>query len=246
MRWLKLRYLSYGSMLKISLASTALLFVFSRLCFKSSAVTAASMLLIPFILKYADERSGEAKRTAIRKQLTDAMTLLLASVSSGETLECAIRDAVPEMAKKESDFSLILPRFRKICLRLDVNVSLDKALKEFSDSTSDPDIKLFTDIILTAEKNGGPLSDIIRNSIRTMQLRNSVNEEISAMLAGKRGELLIMLIMPAAVLAYMCLCSPGFTAPFTGTSAGRFMLAVSGILYISAALAGRRILDIKI
>ncbi|MCR4672769.1 MAG: type II secretion system F family protein [Lachnospiraceae bacterium] len=246
MSMLKPRYLGRQEKVKITLISAAALLVFSRLCFRSWPVTAASMLLVPLILYFSDARKGETMRIAVRKQFTDVLALLLASVSSGETLEKAIRGALPEMSKKEKDFGVILPLFQKVCLRLDLNVPFDEALGEFARSTSDPDIKLLTDIILTAEKSGGPLPDIIKKTIRTMQLRNSVNEEISAMLAGKRGELVIMLIMPAAVLAYMCLCSPGFTDPFTGTSMGRFMLAVSGILYAAAAAAGLKIIDIKI
>ena len=84
---------------------------------------------------------------------------------------------------------------------------LESVLEDFAVRSEDEDIAYFVRVLTVARKSGGSLSSIIRHTADTMNLRMEINSEIETILAGKRGEWRIMLIVPPGILCYMNMCS---------------------------------------
>ena len=97
-----------------------------------------------------------------------------------------------------------------------------------------------------ARKSGGSLSSIIRHTADTMNLRMEINSEIETILAGKRGEWRIMLIVPPGILCYMNMCSSEYmNILYTGLT-GRLVMTAALMVYAAAVWTGHKILDIHV
>ena len=110
------------------------------------------------------------------------------------------------MKTSDSSYQVLLPEFERICMHLDQNRSLESVLEDFAVRSEDEDIAYFVRVLTVARKSGGSLSSIIRHTADTMNLRMEINSEIETILAGKRGEWRIMLIVPPGFLCYMNMC----------------------------------------
>ena len=112
--------------------------------------------------------------------------------------------------------------------------------------SEDEDIAYFVRILTVARKSGGSLSSIIRHTADTMNLRMEINSEIETILAGKRGEWRIMLIVPPGILCYMNMCSSEYmNILYTGLT-GRLVMTAALMVYAAALWTGHKILDIHV
>ena len=204
------------------------------------------LIFLPFYLKGREKEKQRRQQAALQREFKDVMAILYSSTAAGGTLEKAFKDAVGDMKASEGRYPLLLPEFERICVRLNRNMPMEDVLEDFAERSRDEDILQFVRVLVIARKSGGSLSEIIRHTVDTMTLRMEMNGEIDTLLAGKKGELKVMMIVPAGILLYMNVCSGDYMAALYNTLAGRCMMVAAVILYSIAVIIGRKILDIKI
>ena len=95
-------------------------------------------------------------------------------------------------------------------------------------------------------KTGGNTIRIMRESVRTISERIDVENDIAAIIAGKRLEQKIMVLMPFVIIFYTRLTMGRFMSTLYEGAAGRiFMTVMLGIVLI-ADRVGKRITDIEV
>ncbi len=216
------------------------------LCFKSWEACLAGMVLLPFYLRVRKKEKIRKQQVLLWGEFRDVMGILYSSTAAGGTMEKALRDTRQDMKASENRYPLLLPEFERMCLRMDRNIPVEEVLSDFAVRSQDEDITYFVELLSIAKKSGGSLADIIHHTADMMNMRMEINSEIETILAGKRGELRVMLIVPPAILLYMNVCSPDYMAVLYDTLAGRFVMAMALAAYGIAAVIGRRILDIRL
>ncbi len=213
------------------------------LCFRCWPVCLPAL---PIFLKAERQAAGEKCRLKRQREFVSAVTILYSSSAAGMPLETAFRDAATEMRRLPAQYSLILPEFEQICRRLDRNVPLHTALAEFDAHMADEDVHHFVEVLGIATSTGGSLSEVIRNYSEITAARYAVSAEIETMLAGRRGEMKVMLVVPAAILLYMNLTSAEYMSVLYTTLSGRLVMAAALALYTGGLLVGRKILAIRL
>ena len=201
---------------------------------------------LPLLARYFREEKHQKRYAAVQSEFKDVMRLLYSSAASGSTLEKTLRDTAADMAADAMRYPCLLPEFTKLCRRLDRNVPISDALSQMSGHIGDEDIRHFVQILIIASKSGGSLPDIIHRTSETMALKIAANEEIETILAGKKGEFMVMLIVPAGILFYMTLTSPAYMQVLYEGITGRLIMTAVLVIYVAAALIGRKILNIRI
>ena len=73
-----------------------------------------------------------------------------------------------------------------------------------------------------------------------------VKKEIEATLAAKKSEQMIMSLMPAGIIVYLQMTSPGFLNVLYGNPFGIAAMSVCLAIYITAYWMGRKIVDIEV
>lgn len=90
------------------------------------------------------------------------------------------------------------------------------------------------------------MSKVIQKVARMLGDKIDVKKEIEATLAAKKSEQMIMSLMPAGIIAYLRLTSPGFLDVLYGNPFGICAMSVCLAIYAGAYWMGRRIVDIEV
>lgn len=228
------------------LQGTAGILFVGWLCYRNIIVALIGLAALPFFMKYKTQKRIKERQAAQGREFKDAVAMMYSSIAAGGTLEKAIRDARNDMSVSEERYPVLLPEFEKMCIQLERNISVEMVLNEFAEKSQDEDIRYFVKIVNVAKKSGGSLADIIKHTVDTMNLRLEIDSEIETMLAGKKGEWKVMMIVPPAILVYMNLCSSEYMSVLYETLLGRMLMTAALVMYAVAVVIGYKILDIHV
>ena len=87
---------------------------------------------------------------------------------------------------------------------------------------------------------------MIQTSARMLGDKIDVKKEIEATLAAKKAEQMIMSLMPAGIILYLQLTSPGFLEVLYGNAFGVCAMSACLGIYVLSYWMGRRIVDIQV
>ena len=90
------------------------------------------------------------------------------------------------------------------------------------------------------------MDKVIQTSARMLGDKIEVKKEIEATLAAKKAEQMIMSLMPAGIILYLQLTSPGFLRVLYGNLFGICAMSVCLGVYVLSYWMGRRIVDIQV
>ena len=108
------------------------------------------------------------------------------------------------------------------------------------------DIENFASVLYTAKRSGGDLGNVIQKVARMLGDKIDVKKEIEATLAAKKSEQMIMSLMPAGIILYLQLASPGFLDILYGNPFGICAMTVCLTVYGAAYWMGKRIVEIEV
>lgn len=90
------------------------------------------------------------------------------------------------------------------------------------------------------------MDQVIQKVSRMLGDKIDVKKEIEATLAAKKSEQFLMSLMPAGIILYMRLTSPGFLDILYGNPFGIFAMTLCLVIYGAAYWMGRKIVDIEV
>lgn len=168
------------------LQGAVVIFLVGWLCYRNLIASLAGMVVLPIFIRFKTKKRVNQRQTRLWKEFKDVTAMMYSSTAAGGTLEKALRDVRKDMLVSAGRYQVLLPEFEKICIQLDRNISVETVLNDFADRCNDKDILYFVKILNIARKSGGALSDIIRHTSDTMNLRMEINSEIDTLLAGEK------------------------------------------------------------
>lgn len=208
------------------------------------------MGLFPVVLAVISRQMRGAKLKKRRRQLLEefkaAMQALSAALLAGYSMENAWRETEREMTGLYGKKGLIVKELCRMNAAVRVNEPVEQVLAEFAGRSGCEEIEGFADIFLFAKRSGGDYVKIIRTTIGKMNGRMEVEQEIAAVLAGKRLEGRIMNGMPLFILAYMTVASGDFLDVLYGNALG--VCIMTGVLvgYGAALRLSAHVLEISL
>ncbi len=208
------------------------------------------MILLPavcfiYIGSFRKRRICERKEQLL-SEFADAMRAVSAALLAGYSMENAWREAQREVKKLRGEDSYMLLELRQMNAAVGMNEPIERVLEEFAGRSGCEEIESFAEIFMFAKRSGGDFPGIIRSTVRKLTESMEVEQEIAAVLAGKKLEGKIMNGMPLFMLAYLNLTSGDFLDALYGNLFG--MLVMSGALlgYFAALKLSEHILDIRV
>ena len=90
------------------------------------------------------------------------------------------------------------------------------------------------------------MNQVIQKVSRMLGDKIEVKKEIEATLAAKKSEQMIMSLMPAGIILYLQLTSPGFLSVLYGNPFGICAMTICLGIYAGAYWMGRKIVDIEV
>ena len=140
----------------------------------------------------------------------------------------------------------IVQEFRYMESQKKVSVPVEELFLSLGERSGIEDIENFAAVFSTAKRTGGDMDKVIQTSARMLGDKIDVQKEIEATLSAKKAEQTIMSLMPAGIILYLQLTSPGFLEVLYGNAFGIFAMTVCLGIYILSYWMGKRIVDIDV
>ena len=208
-----------------------------------------SLLALPFsffTLRFHKTRLILKRRQDLNRQFRDALGSLNVAVQAGYSIENAVVACTRDLERLYPPQADILIEFHYLENQLYLSVPIEDLFLDLGARTGIEDIENFAAVFNSAKRTGGDMSDIIQKTARMLSDKIDVRTQIDASLAAKKHEQTIMSLMPAGIILYMRLTSPGFLDVLYGSAFGIAAMSVCLAVYLAAFWLGVRITDISV
>ena len=211
---------------------------------------------LSFLQKYLGTASDEPisyglseireRRKKLNYQFKDALTSLSVAVQAGYSVESAVNACARDLERLYGRGTDVVEEFRYIESQQHVSVPLEELFLDLGERSQVEDIENFASVFYTAKRTGGDMNKVIQKVTRMLGDKIDVKKEIEATLAAKKSEQMIMSLMPAGIIVYLQMTSPGFLNVLYGNPFGIAAMSVCLAIYITAYWMGRKIVDIEV
>ena len=226
--------------------AAALCAVADYLFYRSAWVLLLMIPALVFYLKWQQNRMIRERRKKLNYQFKDALTSLSVAVQAGYSVESAIKTCVRDLERLYGKGTDIVEEFRYIESQQHISVPLEELFLDLGSRSQVEDIENFASVFYTAKRTGGDMNRVIQKVARMLGDKIDVKKEIEATLAAKKSEQMIMSLMPAGIIMYLQLTSPGFLSVLYGNPFGIAAMSICLAIYATAYWLGRKIVDIEV
>lgn len=205
------------------------------------------MAPVPFLfMKWKKRELIRERRKKLNYQFKDALNALSVAVQAGYSIENAVSACTRDLERLYEKNEDILKEFHYIESQQSVSVPVEELFIDLGERSRVEDIENFASVFYTAKRTGGDLEGIIQKVTRMLGDKIDVKKEIEATLAAKKSEQFIMSMMPAGIILYLQVTSPGFLSVLYGNPFGVCAMTVCMAIYGAAYWMGRKIVDIEV
>lgn len=207
------------------------------------------LLGVPVIVFYMRHKKRELIRDRKRRlnyQFKDMLNALSVAVQAGYSVENAVSACTRDLERiyrKEED---IMQELHYIESQQRVSVPVEELFLDFGERSRIEDIENFASVFYAAKRTGGDMEQVIQKVARMLGDKIDVRKEIEATLAAKKSEQMIMSLMPAGIILYLQVTSPGFLGVLYGNPFGICAMSICLGIYAAAYWLGKRIIDIEV
>ena len=126
---------------------------------------------------------------------------------------------------------------------LQMNQTLEGLLEDFAEREGLEDAVSFAEVFREGKRSGGNLVQIMEDTVNVIEEKEAVSREVEVLLAGRRYEQRVMAAVPAGMLLYLRLGSPGYLDSLYHSLAGICVMTLALALYAAGICWGGRILE---
>ncbi|MFF2094282.1 type II secretion system F family protein [Paenibacillus sp. NPDC058174] len=175
------------------------------------------------------------RKERLKLQFKEALYSLTSSLAAGRSVENAFVATIDDLKLLYPDpRTELLREFMIVKHRLDHSEPLEHALRQFAERAHIDDITQFAEVFAVCKRSGGDLVEVMKRTSQTIGEKLEVQQEIAVMVAQKRFEARIMMVVPFAFLGFLSAAAPDYMAPLYG-GAGYVLLtagmAVLGLCF---------------
>lgn len=207
------------------------------------------VFLIPFF--YMDyKKIKEEKLIQQKKELTlqfkSMMEALVTSLAAGYSLEHAFSDARKDLMYIYEKDAMIFEELDDIISGLKINIPLEELLKDFGERSRIEDIDNFANVVMAAKKSGGNLIKIIEKTVRNISEKIRIEQEMDTMIAAKKFEERIMMVMPYGILFYLRMSNGEFLEVLYHNALGMILMTIFLLGVYAAGWWASKIMEIPV
>lgn len=210
---------------------------------------AACIFLIPLFGVYWNQWKADCirkKEDKFLEQFREGILAVASALSTGYSVENAIREAWKDMQPMYRKRERILEEFGKMVHQLDVNMTAEEVMRQFAGRVKTEEVDNFVIVFVAAKRMGGDSIAIIRNAAKTISDKIEVEKEIRTMLAAKNFEFKIMCGIPFLIIFYMRISFPEFMEVLYRNLPGAVFMTICLGMYLAACYMGRKIIRIEV
>ena len=233
-------------LLKYISQSVAICALIDYLFYQNVWLMLATVPVTVWYLKFMKKKLMRERKRQLNYQFKDALNALSVAVQAGYSVENAVTACTRDLERLYEKGSDILEEFRYIESQRRLSVPVEELFLDFWVRSQVEDIENFASVFYTAKRTGGDMDRVIQKVARMLGDKIDVKKEIEATLAAKKSEQLVMSLMPAGIILYLQLTSPGFLSVLYGNLFGFCAMTICLGIYGAAYWLGLKIVDIEV
>ncbi len=209
----------------------------------------ACVLLIPFaVVDYRAMKlqKKERQKSQLMQQFKSLIESLSTSLSAGYSLEKSLEESNKDLLLIYSENAVIFQELEVISAGLRMNIPVEQLLLNFGNRSGMDDIRNFASVVAVAKRSGGNLVHIIQKTVSRIADKMAVEEEIETMIAAKKYEEKIMMIMPYGMILYLRLTNEGYFDVLYHNMIGMCLMTVFLIVLYIADIWAKKIMEIRV
>lgn len=188
----------------------------------------------------------QTRREKLLRDFREMLDSVTVALRAGYSVENAFRDAERNLINVVGRDSDMTREIGWINAQIKLSVPVERLLLDFGRRSGSEDIENFAAVFATAKRMGGNTAGIVRETAVTISSKIDVEREIETAIAAKKYEQKIMSVMPAFIILYMQLTSPGFLSIMYTTAFGMIVMTACLAVYAGALWWGAKIVDIRV
>lgn len=238
--------LTKGEKISASLQAAGVTVFFGLFFYKSFKAIPFMLPIGIFYLTLLEKKKEKRKKEQLRNEFKDAILSIAANLRAGYAVENAFRETLQEMKMLHGKDALICREFYKIVQGLANGISIEALIEQFAERAGMEEIQEFADVFYIARRSSGNLTEIIYKTAEMIGEKIEVEKEVQVLISAKRFEQNIMSVIPFMIICYVSAASGGYFDPLYETSAGKIVMTVCLIIYVTAYMLGRKITEIQV
>lgn len=180
--------------------------------------------MTPIVYKMMRASCIKKQSAQLKTEFCEVMTLLSGDLNAGYSLETAF---IQVQRKNGTAFPLMNPELIILVNGIACQRRVEVMLKDLAKRSGMEEIMEFSNMIEMAKRYGGNIPNLIRQLTSNMQDKKLVEMEIQTVVAAKRLEGRIMLLVPFGIVLFLRLTTPAYISVFYNTAAGRIWMTVT-------------------
>lgn len=209
-----------------------------------------SVLLALFAFKFPKIRRRQIitkRKRELNIQFKDLLYSLSSSMVAGRSLEMAFKDALKDLQVIYPDPNTpIMQEVAYIIRCLEMNMTVEDAICQFSERAHIEDIESFGDIVRICKRTGGNLVEVIRSTSNMIGDKIETKNEIETTITAKKFESRVLTVTPIFMVLILSISSPDYMAPVFHTAVGAVAMTVAIILFVIAFFVSEKIINIEV
>ena len=197
-----------------------------------------------YFLKIKKKSLCQKRKVMLKEQFKDAMDAMISALAAGYSAGHSITQAKNDLSLLYEEDSLIMCELKYMENRLADHFRLEELMLELGQRSGVNEIMMFAQVFETAQKSGGNLINIMRQTSNHIRSEMDIDREIDTLISGKRMENKCMLVVPLGIILYMQIFSPGYLDPLYNNLFGVLFMTGALVLYAGAFVLGRRLMKI--
>ncbi len=180
------------------------------------------------------------RMAAVEEQLPEALDYISRALVAGHSLPLAL-----ELLADEIDEPLA-PELRKTVDEYNLGTTMEGALAKLADRVPCADIRFFVSAIMTQQRTGGSLHELLENLADTIRERSTIKGQIRALTANGRITAIVLSLLPVFIGVAMLIVSPEYFMVMAGNEVGKSLLIAGACTEVIAFFVIRKIADIQV
>lgn len=213
---------------------------YDRIIISSVIGIVAGFFAIPVFTR----RKIEKRKSRLVGQFKSLLETLSTSIGAGKNVYDSFNAAAGDLAVQYTEDADMVNEVKLICQGLNHNFAVEDLLNNFADRSGLEDVRSFANVFSTCYSKGGNIKEVMRNTATIIKEKIEISMEIDTMVAGRKNEQNIMLVMPVVFILFL----RGMGGDLVDLESPIGLLSVTAALvfFVVAYLLSRKILDIKI
>lgn len=204
--------------------------------------------LVPIIPILQKKQKEEKQKQIVLLQFAEALRIINTSLKAGESMTNSLISCSRDLDilyKREKEQSFLLS-FQKLRADLELGLSLDAVLTEFSRAWKYEEIRNFTAAVIAVREKGGNMTEVMENVTKTISDKMEIEMEIERQTASKKFEAKILSGLPIFLFFILSLISKDYMRPLFDTAIGRVLVGLCVLLILLSTVVTKKIVEVKI